>query len=72
MYASWNGATLVAAWRVLAGQTAGALSTVAVQARAGFETTIQLPLSAVGPFFTVQALNAAGAVIGTAAITKAA
>ncbi len=38
VYASWNGATQVASWRVLAGPTAATLVAVAQAPRAGFET----------------------------------
>lgn len=66
VYASWNGATSVAAWRVLAGPSATSLQPVAQAPRSGFETAISPPLGTSG-LITVQALNAAGAVIGTAA-----
>ncbi|MEA2201441.1 MAG: hypothetical protein QOI89_2037 [Solirubrobacteraceae bacterium] len=59
---SWNGATDVASWRVLAGSSPSALSPVATAAKAGFETTIAAPTAA--PYVAVQALDAAGAVIG--------
>jgi hypothetical protein len=43
VFMSWNGATEVAAWQLLAGPTAAAL-TVADQApRRGFETTFAAP-----------------------------
>jgi EmrB/QacA subfamily drug resistance transporter len=60
VYASWNGATQVTAWRVLAG--AGG-NVVATARRSGFETAI--PVSGGDKTFTVQALNAGGRVIGT-------
>jgi len=66
VYASWNGATLVSAWRVLAGPTPATMQPVAEGARTGFETAIALPAGTGGPDVTVQALNAAGAVLGTA------
>jgi len=69
VYASWNGATLVAGWRVLAGPGVSELTPVAQVERSGFETAIPLPVAAAGPYLTVQALDAAGAVIGTAQIT---
>jgi hypothetical protein len=65
VYASWNGATQVATWRVLAGAHAAALKAVAEAPRAGFETSIQLPTPTAGPYLAVQALDAAGRVIGT-------
>ncbi len=67
VYASWNGATLVASWRLLAGASATSLSTVAVVPRSGFETAIPVPAGTVGPYVAVQALGAAGQVLGTSA-----
>jgi hypothetical protein len=66
IYASWNGATRVAAWRVLAGASAQSLSWVTRAARTGFETTIHVnsPLK----YFAVQALDAQGDVLGTSAV----
>jgi EmrB/QacA subfamily drug resistance transporter len=64
VYASWNGATEVRAWQVLAGPGAGHLKTVAEAARAGFETAIPLPASHVATL-RVQALDADGRVLGT-------
>jgi hypothetical protein len=66
VYASWNGATQVASWRALAGSNAAHLETVAQAPRTGFETAISLPLGTSGTV-TVQALDATGAVLGTAA-----
>ena len=65
VYASWNGATQVAAWRLLAGSDASSLATVARVPRDGFETAIALPAGITGPFLAVQALDAAGHVLGT-------
>jgi hypothetical protein len=70
-YASWNGATDVASWRVLAGKSASALAPAAQAARAGFETAISLPRVAAGGYVEVQALNAAGAVIGVSRAKRA-
>jgi EmrB/QacA subfamily drug resistance transporter len=63
VYASWNGATQLASWRVLAGESSTAMSPVASAARSGFETAIPLPRSYKS--FEVQALNAGGRPIGT-------
>jgi Arylsulfotransferase (ASST) len=72
VYASWNGATLVSAWRVLAGPSPAALNAVVQVARTSFETAIQLPAATAGPYVAVQALGAAGQVLGTsAAISQA-
>ncbi len=64
VYASWNGATRVVSWRVLAGAGAGAgrLSAVASAAKSGFETAIPVPPGHTS--FKVQALSANGRVIG--------
>jgi Arylsulfotransferase (ASST) len=64
-YASWDGATLVSSWRVLAGASASSLSPVAAAPRSGFETAIAVPAWATGPYIAVQALDAAGHVLGT-------
>ncbi|HEV2974837.1 MAG TPA: arylsulfotransferase family protein [Solirubrobacteraceae bacterium] len=60
---SWNGATEVASWRVLAGASAGALAPVATVAKAGFQTTVTV--HSAGPDFAVQALDGSGSVLGT-------
>ena len=62
VYASWNGATAVASWRVRAG-SAGRLAAVASTPKAGFETAI--PVAGAHTTFQVQALDAHGKVIGT-------
>jgi hypothetical protein len=62
VYASWNGATEVAHWRVLAGPRPGRLAAVARAPRAGFETAIQAPAAA---YVAVEALEAGGGVLGT-------
>lgn len=66
IYASWNGATEVASWRVLGGDSATSLAPVAQGARTGFETSIRLttPLN----YFAAQALDAQGNVLGTSAV----
>jgi hypothetical protein len=66
---SWNGATAVASWRVLAGSSPSTLGVVASAAKAGFETTIAAPTS--GPYVAVQALDSAGTVLATSATVKA-
>jgi hypothetical protein len=62
-YASWNGATDVAHWQVLAGPAAGQLKPVQTVAKNGFETPIRLKNSAA--FYAVKAVNRAGKVLGT-------
>jgi hypothetical protein len=68
VYASWNGATEVASWRVLAGPSPTQLTPVAGAPKSGFETAIATPGPA--PFLAVQALDAAGAVLGTSPTIK--
>jgi hypothetical protein len=68
VYASWNGATQVASWRVLAGTSPTRLAPVTTAADAGFETAIATPGAA--PYVEVQALEASGTVIGTSKIIK--
>ena len=64
VYASWNGATRLASWRILAAaQSDGRLSVVASHAKSGFETAI--PVAQGYGSFEVQALDATGRVIGT-------
>jgi hypothetical protein len=68
VYASWNGATRVSSWRVLAGPSATALSPVITAPRTSFETRLQTP----GPeaYLALQALDSAGDVIGTSRTVK--
>jgi hypothetical protein len=61
--ASWNGATDVASWRVLAGSSPGSLMPVAGASKTSFETTIQVPVLA--GYLQVQALSASGEILGT-------
>jgi hypothetical protein len=65
---SWNGATEVASWRVLAGASPSTLSAVASAAKSGFQTTIAVPSA--GPYVQVQALDSAGNVLGSSATVK--
>ncbi|HEY3865044.1 MAG TPA: arylsulfotransferase family protein [Solirubrobacteraceae bacterium] len=71
VYASWNGATEVASWRVLAGAGAHSLKPVAAAQRSGFETAIALRAGTAGRYLTVQALGANGQVLGVAATVAA-
>jgi hypothetical protein len=71
VYASWNGATEVAAWRVLAGATPTTLAPVAGARRSGFETALAVPSLAPGSYVEAQALDVAGAVIGSSRARKA-
>ena len=62
-YASWNGATDVARWRVFAGPSANGLRPMQTVAKNGFETPIRLAKSAA--FYSVKAIGANGKVLGT-------
>jgi hypothetical protein len=64
-YSSWNGATEVRRWQVLAGPAAGRLQPVQTVAKNGFETPIRLDRSAA--FYAVKALGRNGKVLGTSA-----
>jgi hypothetical protein len=67
LYASWNGATLVSAWRVLAGTAPTALRAVAQAPRTGFETAIAVPPATVAPYLAVEALDGSGHALGASA-----
>jgi hypothetical protein len=68
-YASWNGATQVARWELLGGDSPGALTRVAVVGRTGFETAITLTRKPGEEFVAVRAISAGGAVLaGSAAV----
>jgi hypothetical protein len=62
-YVSWNGATEVRTWEVLAGPADDALVSIASAPRAGFETAITLP-DFPAAFLAVRALGAAGKELG--------
>jgi hypothetical protein len=66
VYASWNGATQVADWQVLASTNAGGpfANVGSPVPWSGFETKIQEPSA---NYFEVQALNSRGKVLGTSA-----
>jgi hypothetical protein len=64
VYASWNGATQVARWRVLAGRGPGALHVIGHGSpRRGFETAIRVHTRA--RYLAVQALDSHGRVLST-------
>lgn len=62
VFASWNGATDVASWRVLGGSTPDALQRVSDADRTGFETQITGTFGQT--WFVVQALDAQGRLLG--------
>ena len=59
--ASWNGATDVTGWRVLAGPAASSLSAVYTAPRTGFQTAVTF--HSAFPYFAVQALGSSGQVL---------
>jgi outer membrane protein assembly factor BamB len=68
VYASWNGATDVTGWRLLAGTGPDHLAFVKTVVRSGFETAIQARTS--DRFFEVQALAGSGKVLGTSEVVS--
>jgi arylsulfotransferase ASST len=68
VYASWNGATNVATWRVFAGTSRSALHQVGSGRRSGFETAIAVRSK--GPYFAVQAHDAKGTLLAKSAAVK--
>jgi hypothetical protein len=68
VYASWNGATGVSNWVVLAGASSTSLAPIATVASSGFETAV--PVSSAGAYFAVQALGSSGQLLGTSAVSK--
>jgi Arylsulfotransferase (ASST) len=70
VYASWNGATRLAAWRVLVGSSPDSLAPAGQVPRAGFETAVSLPRAVAGSYVQAQALDATGAVIGASRVKR--
>jgi hypothetical protein len=68
IYASWNGATDVAYWTVLAGTVSSSLTDIASARRTGFETPIAVRNT--GPYFAVQPHDAAGHPLSRSAPVK--
>jgi hypothetical protein len=66
--ASWNGATEVRRWRVLAGDRPDALRPVATVPRSGFETTIRTGSGT--RYVRVEALGRRGGVLGTSRLAR--
>ena len=63
LYASWNGATEVASWQVLAGSSPEELEPIGSAPRKGFETVITANITE--PYVGLQAKDASGKVLGT-------
>jgi hypothetical protein len=70
VFASWNGATRVVRWRVLAGPSPLRLRRLATAPRTGFESAIAVQTSA--PWVAVQALDSSGRVLGSSPATRVA
>lgn len=68
LYVSWNGATEVAAWEVLAGPGPGQLESVGSIPWSGFETAMLVQTSE--PYVAVRAKHHLGQVLGTTAPVK--
>jgi len=68
IYVSWNGATEVSAWEVLAGPRADQTETLGSVARDGFETALSVQTP--HPYVAVRAKDRSGRVIGTTATLK--
>jgi hypothetical protein len=69
LYASWNGATEVATWEVLAGPNPEELEAVASAPRKGFETAITVEITE--PYVGVRARDYSGQVLGSSAPIQA-
>jgi hypothetical protein len=67
-YASWNGATDVHSWQLLAGSQPGALSPVANVHARGFESALHA--GSAGPYFAAQALDRWGRSLGRSNVVK--
>jgi hypothetical protein len=63
VHASWNGATDVASWRVLAGSSSSSLKAVSEIPSQGFESSLTLPKRY--SYVQVQALDASGATLAS-------
>jgi Arylsulfotransferase (ASST) len=68
-YASWNGATEVRDWQLLAGSEPGALIPVAKTRARGFETALPAPTS--GRCFAAEALDGSGNALGRSPVSTA-
>jgi hypothetical protein len=68
IYASWNGATEVTTWQVLAGSAPDRLEPLASVPRKGFETVITLHTTE--PYVGLNALNDSGQALGATGLFK--
>jgi hypothetical protein len=68
IYASWNGATSVVSWRVLAGPSASRMTPIGDFSTTNFET--EMAVRNTGPYFVVQALGNRRQLLGASATAK--
>ena len=68
VYASWNGATEVSSWEVLAGPRPGQIEPLGSVPRNGFETAMSVQTT--HPYVAVRAKDRSGQVLGTTAPMK--
>lgn len=68
LYVSWNGATEVATWEVLAGPRPDHVEPLGAAPRDGFETALSARTSE--PYFAVRAKDSSGQVLGTSKPVK--
>jgi hypothetical protein len=68
VWASWNGATTISSWRVLAGPNPGSLTPLMTVGKGGFETAMAANTGM--PDFAVQALDSIGQVLATSGTTS--
>jgi len=67
-YASWNGATEVSSWRLLAGPAPDQLTPIATAPRTGFETAITA--GSAQPYLAVDALGAEGQTLASSRVVR--
>jgi hypothetical protein len=68
LYASWNGATNVASWRVLGGASPGKLAPIGSKAKSGFQTGIAVHAEL--PYYALQARSSSGQALGTSPVQQ--
>ncbi len=65
---SWNGATEVASWQLLAGASPSSLTALLTVPKSGFQTSVTLTSGAT--YLESRALNASGTVLGSSAVYR--
>jgi hypothetical protein len=69
LFASWNGSTALAAWRLETGSSASSLSPAATVPKQGFETPLPLPRGAA--YAVAVAVDGDGGELGRSAVVAA-